>query len=120
MKNINLRNGQYLPNFGLPKDISFLVWEENGFLVENISIYTNITFIILSIYVEYCNQFLSGKLLKPKLKTHIWFSVILLQDKQHLICIEIIITLVMSFMLEESEVAGNILQGIRIQYTLYM
>ena len=68
MKNINLRNGQYLPNFGLPKDISFLVWEENGFLVENISIYTNITFIILSIYVEYCNQFLSGKLLKPKLK----------------------------------------------------
>ena len=109
MKNINLRNGQYLPNFGLPKDISFLVWEENGFLVENISIYTNITFIIISIYVEYCNQFLSGKLLKPKLKTHIWFSVIL-QAKQHLIWIEIIIALVMSFMLKESEVAGNILQ----------
>ena len=116
MKNINLRNGQYLPNFGLPKDISFLVWEENGFLVENISIYTNITFIIISIYVEYCNQFLSGKLLKPKLKS----SYILLQVKQHLIWIEIIITLVMSFMLEESEVAGNILQGIKIQYTLYM
>ena len=68
--------------------------------------------IAINFYQENC--------LGPNWKTNIWFSVrcisnilgsIYCKRNNSLIWIEIIMTLVMSFMLEESEEASNILQG---------